>query len=223
MSSVEIALGANPEASRQRRKQARPAELTAAALALFVEKGFAATRLDDIAALAGVSKGTLYLYFDSKVALFKAVVLEGIVPVLDAADSMIDHFDGSSAELMRQLLATWWRLIGNTSLGGLPKLVISEARNFPEVAAFYQNAVIARARNLLKRVLQRGIAAGEFRSMPVDMVADVLFAPILMLAIRRHSVDMCGATTIDAETYLQTHFELTLHGLVSSSNSRLAQ
>ena len=77
MSSVEIALGANPEISRQRRKQARPAELTAAALSLFVEKGFAATRLDDIAALAGVSKGTLYLYFDSKVALFKAVVLDG--------------------------------------------------------------------------------------------------------------------------------------------------
>ena len=211
-----------PESIRQRRKHARPAELTAAALELFVEKGFAATRLDDVAARAGVSKGTLYLYFDSKEALFKAVVLEGIVPVLDAADSVIEHFSGSSAELMQQLLVMWWRLIGSTSLGGMPKLIISEARNFPEVAAFYHDAVIARARNLLKRVLQRGVDAGEFRAMPVDMVAEVLFAPILMLAIRRHSVDLCGSITTDAEAYLKTHFELTLHGLLGNRNASAA-
>ena len=207
------------ESTRQRRKEARPAELTAAALALFVEKGFAATRLDDIASRAGVSKGTLYLYFDSKEALFKAVVLEGIVPVLDAADVIMAGFKGSNAELMQQLLVMWWRLVGSTSLGGLPKLVISEARNFPEVASFYQDAVISRARGLLKRVLQRGIDAGEFRPMNLEMSADVLFAPILMLAIRRHSVDLCGSTSTDPELYLKTHMELALHGL---SNNRLS-
>jgi len=207
------------EPTRQRRKEARPGELTAAAIELFVEKGFAATRLDDIAARAGVSKGTLYLYFDSKEALFKAVVLEGIVPVFDAADAIMASFTGSNAELMQQLLTMWWRLIGSTPLGGLPKLVISEARNFPEVAIFYHDAVIARARSLLKRVLQRGIDAGEFRPLALDMAADVLFAPILLLAIRRHSVDILGSTTTDPELYLETHFELALRGLINSEQA----
>lgn len=214
---AQTRLDAPAETTRQRRKHARPAELTASALALFVEKGFAATRLDDVAARAGVSKGTLYLYFDSKEALFRAVVLEGIVPVLEAADSAIDEFDGSSAQLMQQLLTMWWRQVGSTSLGGIPKLIISEARNFPEVALFYQEAVISRARNVLKRVLQRGMDSGEFSSMPLEMLADVLFAPILMLAVRRHSVDLCGSKITDPEAYLQTLFELTLHGLLSRS------
>src|SRR5512145_278407 len=89
---------------RRRRKDARPAELTAAALDLFVEKGFAATRLDDVAARAGVSKGTLYLYFDSKEALFKAVVEDGIVPLFAAAEQQIADYQGGSADLLRHLL-----------------------------------------------------------------------------------------------------------------------
>ena len=214
MSSVEIALGTIPEMSRQRRKEARPAELTAAALELFVEKGFAATRLDDVAARAGVSKGTLYLYFDSKEALFKAVILEGVVPVLDAADSVLQNFAGTSAELMQQLMELWWRLIGSTPLGGLPKLMISEARNFPKVAAYYHDAVISRGRDLVKRVLQRGVDSGEFRALPLDLAADVLFAPMLMLAIWRHSLDACGVVARDPDDYIKTHFDLALHGLL---------
>ena len=193
--------------------------MTAAALELFVEKGFAATRLDDVAARAGVSKGTLYLYFDSKEALFRAVIQEGVVPVLDAADEVMQNFTGSNAELMRQLMATWWRLIGNTHLGGLPKLMISEARNFPEVAAYYHDAVISRGRDLVKRVLQRGIDAGEFRAMPLDTAADVLFAPMLMLAIWRHSLDACGVVARDPEVYIKTHFDLALHGLLQNEDA----
>ncbi len=111
-SPVETPVGAMPahEAAsvastpRRRRKDARPSELTAAALDLFVEKGFAATRLDDVAARAGVSKGTLYLYFDSKEALFKAVIEEGIVPALAAAEQQLAGFQGPSADLLQALL-----------------------------------------------------------------------------------------------------------------------
>lgn len=120
---------------RQRRKEARPGELTSAALQLFVEKGFAATRLDDVAARAGVSKGTLYLYFDSKEALFKAVIEEAMLPVLDAGDDLVEKYEGSAAALLRELIGAWWQLIGNTPLGGVPKLMISEAGNFPALAA----------------------------------------------------------------------------------------
>ena len=134
--SVPLA-NAETRVPRRRRKDARPSELTAAALELFVERGFATTRLEDVAARAGVSKGTLYLYFDSKEALFKAVIEEGIVPTLVAAEQQLAEHSGSAAELLRKLLFGWWQQIGGTRLAGVPKLIISESRNFPEVAQYY--------------------------------------------------------------------------------------
>ncbi|MBV6539814.1 TetR/AcrR family transcriptional regulator, partial [Ursidibacter maritimus] len=120
-----------------RRKDARPQELLAAALVLFVERGYAATRLDDVATRAGVSKGTLYLYFASKEDLFRAVVRENLVPVLDEAEQAIDSYTGHSASLLREFILGWWQRIGDTPLSGLTKLMVAESGNFPEVAKFY--------------------------------------------------------------------------------------
>src|SRR5471030_357608 len=96
-----------------RRKEARPQELLAAALDLFVERGYAATRLDDVAAQAGVSKGTLYLYFTNKEELFKAVVRETVLPVLGEAEAILDRYEGHSADLFREFILSWWERIGN--------------------------------------------------------------------------------------------------------------
>ena len=155
-------------APRKRRKEARPAELTAAALGLFVEKGFAATRLEDVAARAGVSKGTLYLYFDSKEALFKAVIQEGIIPVMLENEEIAARHTGCSFELMEKLLANWWSKIGQTDFAGIPKLMVAEARNFPEVAQYYYENVIRRGRALVGAALERGMASGEFRQLDVE-------------------------------------------------------
>ena len=198
--------------TRRRRKDARPAELTSAALDLFVEKGFSATRLDDVAARAGVSKGTLYLYFDSKEALFKAVIAEGIVPTLAAAEERVAAYGGPAVGLLRELLFGWWQAIGATRLAGVPKLIISESRNFPEVAQYYHDQVIVRGRALLRTALQRGIASGEFRPLDVETAIDVIIAPLLMLVIWRFSLCFCGQQS-DPETYLDTHFDLLVHGL----------
>ena len=203
--------------ARQRRKEARPGELTAAALQLFVEKGFAATRLDDVAAHAGVSKGTLYLYFDSKEALFKAVIEESLLPVMDAGDEMVNQFIGSSVDLLRALITAWWDLIGNTPLGGVPKLMVSESRNFPELAAYYHDTVIVRGRDLMRRVLKRGMDAGEFRHIDIELAIDVIFAPVLMMAIWRHSLGSCGCVSHNPKHYLATHLDLALNGLVPRS------
>lgn len=202
---------------RQRRKEARPAELTAAALELFVEKGFAGTRLDDVATRAGVSKGTLYLYFDGKEALFKAVIREGILPILDEGADMVDNFTGSSADLLRGLIIEWWKRIGSTSLGGVPKLMISEAGNFPELAAYYHDTVIVRGRELMRRVLLRGIASGEFREVDVEPAIDVIFAPVIMMLIWRYSLGACGCGSHDPATYLSTHLDLALNGLAGDA------
>lgn len=200
-------------APRKRRKEARPAELTAAALGLFVEKGFAATRLEDVAARAGVSKGTLYLYFDSKEALFKAVIQEGIIPVMLENEEIAARHTGCSFELMEKLLANWWSKIGQTDFAGIPKLMVAEARNFPEVAQYYYENVIRRGRALVGAALERGMASGEFRQMDVETTIDVIIAPLLMLLIWRFSLSCCQSAESDPQLYLQIHIDLLRQGL----------
>ncbi|MDP3538459.1 MAG: TetR/AcrR family transcriptional regulator [Azonexus sp.] len=201
---------------RKRRKEARPSELTAAALGLFVERGFAATRLEDIAARAGVSKGTLYLYFDSKEALFKAVIQEGVVPVIAENEAIAARHSGSSFDLLEKLLENWWQKIGQTDFAGIPKLMIAEARNFPEVAQFYYENVIRRAHALIGSALERGMASGEFRRMDVATTIDVIIAPILMLLIWRFSMACCQNHEGDSQLYLQIHMDLLRQGLRAS-------
>lgn len=212
--SIQPTVSSTAHPPRRRRKEARPSELTAAALKLFVEKGFAATRLDDVAAHAGVSKGTLYLYFDSKEALFKAVIEESIVPLLLAAEQQVASYEGTSAELLRQLLNSWWQQIGGTRLAGVPKLIISEARNFPEVAQYYHDSVILNGRGLVRTVLQQGIERGEFRPLDIESAIDVIISPVLMLVIWRSSLCFCGQE-INPEAFLKTHVDLLLQGLCS--------
>lgn len=197
----------------RRRKEARPAELTAAALDVFVEKGYAATRLDDVAARAGVSKGTLYLYFDGKEDLFKAVVREGLLPALAEGESLAAGFAGGSEDLLRELAARMWRLIGAQRIGGIPKLIFAEAQNFPEIAGFYHREVILRGTALIRSVIERGIGRGEFRTVDVNAVVHVAMAPMLMRMIWRHSIDCCAAAGVDDATYLEEYFGIVLRGL----------
>lgn len=201
--------------SRQRRKEARPRELLAAALDLFVEKGFAATRLEDVAARAGVSKGTPYLYFDSKAALLKAVVEDGIVPVLDQGEDVFEGFVGSTADLLGELLLTWWRQVGESKLSGICKLMVAEASNFPEIAAHFHDSVIVRGQGLLRRTLELGIAKGEFRPIDVEAAAYSIFAPVLELSLWRHSFADCCGHQRDPGPYLKMHLDIVLNGVLA--------
>lgn len=206
-------LGPTP---RKRRKEARPSELAAAALALFVEKGFAATRLEDVANAAGVSKGTLYLYFDSKEALFKSVIQDGVIPVLIEGESIAARHQGSAFLLLEKLLDNWWAGIGETNYAGIPKLMVAEARNFPDVALFYYENVIRRGRAMLASALERGMSSGEFARMDIETTIDVVVAPILMLVIWRHSMACCQNNPVDPKQYLAIHLKLLREGLKGS-------
>lgn len=197
----------------RRRKEARPAELTAAALELFVEKGFATTRLDEIAARAGVSKGTLYLYFESKEELFKAVIREGMLPLLAEGEELVATMPGPASELFKAIVMRWWEMVGEGPIGGIPKLIFAEARNFPEIARFYAEEVIDRGKRLLAAVLQRGIDSGEFRPFNPDDLVHIVFSPLMMRVIWKHSLDCCGVTIVPVDIYLREYLELTLRGL----------
>ena len=204
-----------------RRKDARPGELAVAALELFVERGFAATRLDDVAKRAGVSKGTLYLYFDSKDDLFKAVVREGIVARIVEFEDRMRAYQGSSADLMRLLIKTWWQKIGATKLAGITKLMMSEAGNFPELARFYHDEVIMRGMALITTAIKRGIDSGEFRPIEIEHTPHICAAPVLMLMLWRNSFDLCGIDKMDPDVYLDTHSELLVRGLLADKPTQL--
>lgn len=197
-----------------RRKDARPQELLEAALDLFVERGYAATRLDDVAAQAGVSKGTLYLYFTNKEELFKAVVRENLFPVLSEAEEIIDLHKGNSAELFREFIMKWWEKIGDTKLSGITKLMIAESANFPEVTQFYHDEVILRSNAIIIRMLERGVARGEFRPIDTANAHRVICAPIIMLMMWKHSFGACQAEPVSPKEYLECFSDLLLRGLL---------
>jgi AcrR family transcriptional regulator len=197
----------------ERRKEARPQELLSAALDLFVERGFAATRLDDVAKAAGVSKGTLYLYYSSKEELFKAVVRNGMVPLIGEAESMVDSFTGTTNELFRTLMRTWWDSVGNTKLSGLPKLMMAEAGNFPELSAFYQEEVIERGERMVASMLRRGMERKEIRDVDLEIDARLLISPMIMMMMWKHSTGVCKVDPDKLDDYLAHYIELALHGL----------
>lgn len=185
-----------------RRKQDRPAELLAAALELFVARGYAGTRLDDVAAAAGVSKGTLYLYFENKEDLFKAVVRENIVARISEAAGEVESYAGSSADLLRALIASWWHDFGATTAGGISKLMMAESGNFPQIAAFFVEEVIEPWHRVLGAAVERGIARGEFRRVDVPMFIQVMSAPMVMLTLWTRSFGPCSHRPIEPAAYL---------------------
>ena len=204
-------------AKRERRKQARPGELLEAALDLFVEKGFAAARVEEVAARAGVSKGTLFLYFPSKEELFKAVVMESIANRFVEWNAEFETFEGTSAELLHYAVTAWWDRVGATKASGIIKLVMSEARNFPEIAQFYQKEVMQPGRELMRRILQRGIASGEFRPLNLDYAVFSIVAPMIFLVMWKHSMGPCATdVTIDPHIYIASQIDLLVNGVLLS-------
>lgn len=201
------------EARWTRRKDARPAELLAAALDLFVERGYAATRLDDVARRAGVSKGTLYLYYESKEELFKAVIRGGLVPAIQRGEKLVDEHQGTMAELLEKIILGWWQEVGNSQLGGIPKLMFAEAKNFPDLARFYYEEVIRRGYQLVTRVLEEGHRRGEFIAVDLEHGTRLVLAPLVFLLLWRHSFDICDHQRLDPELYLGLHMRLVLDGL----------
>jgi AcrR family transcriptional regulator len=197
----------------RRRKASRPAEILAAALASFAERGFAATRLEDVAARAGITKGTLYLYFRNKEDLFKAVVRQSLVPNIARAEAMVAQSDEPSALILERLVQQWVAL-SKTPLSALPKLIFTEAGNFPDLARFYLDEVAGRGLALLQRLLERGIAHGEFRPMDTKAAARCVVAPMLLAMLWRHSFEPHEHGTVDVKSLCRTHIELLKRGLV---------
>ena len=204
-----------PESRWSRRKQARPAEILDAALKVFAQKGFAAARMDDIARQAGVTKGTIYLYFENKEAVFKALVREAVGTTIGAVTSDIQTFEGSARFLLRMVLTRMSQMIVESDKVVLPKIVIGESSNFPWLAEFYRFEVIERGLQLMISLVERGIANGEFRKLPAEHVARLCVAPVLFCAVWRVTFSHLDPKPYDYKALIETHLDILFRGLAA--------
>jgi AcrR family transcriptional regulator len=197
----------------QRRKDDRPGEILHAALDVFAARGFAAAKLDEVAARAGVSKGTLYLYFPSKEELFRSMVRGLLLPNVAMAERRIAEHKGPAAELLKGLVLSFGKVIAESKLGAIPKLIVAEAANFPDLARFYYEEVIKRGMRAMGGLLQRGAAAGEFRSIPVEQFLPLLIGPLLLLAVWKHGFERAGVPPLPVDAVLAEHANSLLRAL----------
>lgn len=204
---------------RQRRKDARPQELLDAALDLFTRQGLAATRMDDVAARVGVSKGTLYLYFQSKEALFKAVVRDSLAQMVaqGTRDAVATH--ASATDRLRGM-TQWWTAVLNHPCGGVFKLMLTELPQFPDLARFYEEEIMAPGLLALRAEVTRGVSRGEFRPCNAELVVQSLVSPLVMACVNRHTL---AARHLDVEwvphdeAFIAHHIELVLSALKSEA------
>jgi len=199
----------------QRRKDERPGEIVAAALEVFAEKGFALAKLDEVAKRAGVSKGALYLYFDTKEDLFRAVVREAISPNIDGMRAMAEAYDGPFAELAPLLLERLVAVADNSTLPAVARMVIAESRTFPDLARTWHDSVVSQAVGVVADLIARAQARGEIRPGRPRFYAFSLIGPMLMGFLWRETFQPIGAEPIDLAGLAKQHVETVLHGMIA--------
>jgi len=190
----------------QRRPEERPEEILDAAFEVFGEQGFARTRLEEVAQRAGVSKGTLYLYFDSKETLFREMVRAKAVAALREGEAFVESFRGTNRDLLVAFLRRMYRVLREENLSRISHLVQAELLSFPELAHFYTQEVILPARRLMEAIIARGVASGEFRATPLGFASRAV--PMLLI----HATQMqCFFQRFDPEALSD---EDTLDGVI---------
>jgi AcrR family transcriptional regulator len=197
----------------ERRKEQRPEEIMEAALEEFAAKGYAETRLDDVASRAGISKGLVYVYFKTKEELFKAVIRSFIIPRVDALIREVERSRRSSEEMLRGPLLSFMKEFAKSRKRIVVRLLIAEGPKHPDLLDFYHREVISRGMRLVRLILTRGVTSGEFRPSPYQdfpqlFVAPMLLAMIWQMLFARHQA-------LDIDRYLDAHIAIVLQTLKS--------
>ena len=200
---------------KPRRPGERPAEILTAALELFAEKGFSATRMDDVAARAGLSKAGVYLYFKDKTALLKALVEEMAGANVAVARNIVEAHQGPVSPLIATILAFLASQVRHTRFPEIIKIVIAESRAHPEVGRLYLDSVIGQGLPLFEGLIRRGIASGEFRAVDPAFAARAMIGPMLLAIIWKTVFEPIGAEALDIEAYAAQHADIFLKGMKS--------
>ena len=199
----------------RRRKADRPAEIVRAAMEVFAEKGFAAARLDEVAARAGVSKGALYLYFETKEDIFRAVVGQVVAPNLAQVKAMAAAHPGPFSDLIRGLAGQVITMVQTTPVGGVLKMVIGEARNFPELARVWHDDLVSQALGAVAAAIEAAQARGEVKPGDPRVYALQVVSPLLMGVIWRETFVPVGADPFDLPDLMRQHLDTLLSGMLA--------
>jgi AcrR family transcriptional regulator len=198
----------------RRRKDARPQEIAEAALAVFSEKGFSAARLDEIAQRAGVSKAALYLYFETKEALFAEVVRTAVAPGVTQVRAMIEASTLPFGQFLQMFATGLVMRAGSGPAGGIAKMVIGESRNFPELARIWRDEIVGPMLGAMTGVVERAQAKGEVRPGDARTYALQVISPLLVAVIWRETFVPVGEAGFDLTVVAQQHVATLSHGLL---------
>jgi len=204
----------------QRRPEARPEEILDAAFAVFGETGFAGARIEEVARLAGVSKGTVYLYFDSKQSLFREMVRARVVGPLAEAEAFARAYEGPTRALLEDLIRRMYARMRCDQMVRLARIIHGELGNFPELAQFYFHEVILRARRLVEQVLARGVASGEFRPGAHEFAARGLCSLLVHTAQVQCFFHRCDPEGLSDEQAVEGLIDIYLHGVLDRPADR---
>jgi len=199
----------------RRRKADRPDEIVSAAMAVFAEKGFAAAKLDEIARRAGVSKGAVYLYFETKEDIFRAVVERAISPNVGVIRGMAAAHPGPLADLLQGVAGVIGGVVETTPLGGVLKMVVGEARNFPEIARVWHDQLIVHALGAMTDAIRAAQARGEVRPGDPRMYALQMISPLLVGVLWRETFVPVGAQPFDLQALIRQHIDTLLRGMLT--------
>src|SRR5438477_3615946 len=202
-----------------RRKEERAPQILEAALACFSEKGFAASRMEDIARRAGISKGTIYLYFESKEAVFKALAQRVVGSRIADIAALVQAFEGPTPDLLRLVLGKVGSIVSSGDVAVLPRMVLAEAGNFPELAQTWRREVVDRGLALWEAIIRRGQARGEFNALEPAHAARLCIAPLIIVALWRSVFGRFDETPYDYQGLIDTHIDVLLRGLAPDGPS----
>jgi AcrR family transcriptional regulator len=209
----------NQPPKRRRRKTDRPAEIIAAALDVFADKGFAAAKLDDIARLAGISKGTLYLYFETKEEMFRAVVATTFAPDFEKMEAFASGFEGPVTQLFPIMLSSIAALAANSKIPAIAKMVIAESRNFPDLARIWHDDIVSRVLDTLTKLIARGQKRGELFAGDARLHAFSLVGPMVMALLFREVFANIAPNPPDLQTLALQHCKTIIHGLQGATTT----
>ena len=191
----------------QRRKEDRPQEISEAAFEVFAAKGYAATRVDEVAKRAGVSKGLLYLYFKTKEELFKAVIKSVVTRRVDALLLAVEQTELSSGAFMRGPLLEFMKQIPRSPVAVVIRLLIAEGQRHPDLIDYYWDNVVSKGLTAIARLVERGIERGEFRDTAVTELPQLVLAPMMLSMIWRM---LFTSRELDTDKIMDTHIEMVL-------------
>lgn len=202
-----------PDKKFERRAEDRPDEVLDAAFDLFLRDGFEATRVEDIAATAGISKATVYLYFPSKQALLEGIIRRSVAPIPDEVREAVGRFAGDPAKALRGALAIFADRLSSSRNSAIPMLVLREASRFPDLAEMYREEVLSKGLAVLRGIVAAGVASGAFRKVDPDLTIRNIVGPIMLHLLMARVFGIGDASPEGLRVLFDNHVDVLLNGL----------